>query len=265
MKTRLIAMAVGALIAGGAAQAAEAPVPPQRDWSFDGIFGTFDRASAQRGFQVYQQVCSACHGLSHLAFRNLAGIGFSEEAIKTIAAEYEIEDGPNDEGEMFFRPGRPSDHFPAPYPNEQAARFVNNGAYPPDQSLITKARVDGPNYVYALLNGYRDEPPQEFLEEYRQTHDGEEFELMSGMYWNDYYPGHQISMAQPLYEDFVEYADGTPATVEQMSHDVVTFLHYAAEPKLEQRKSYGISAMLFMFVFTGMLYALKRKIWSDVH
>jgi cytochrome c1 len=265
MITRVAAIALCALVAGGVAKAAEAPPAPSQDWSFDGIFGTFDRPSAQRGFQVYKEVCATCHALSLVDFRNLQGIGFNEDAIKAIAAEYEIEDGPNDEGDMFFRPGLPADGLPSPFPNEQAARFANNGAYPPDLSLITKARKDGPNYLYALLTGYQDEVPLEFLEEYKKKHDGAEFVLMDGMYFNAYFGGHQIAMAQPLYEDSVEYADGTPATIPQMSEDLVTFLHFAAEPMLEERKRMGISAMLFMFVFTGLLYALKRKIWSDVH
>jgi len=235
----------------GAEAAGEAPTPPSRDWSFDGIFGTFDRASAQRGFQVYRTVCAGCHALDYVAFRNLADLGYNEAEIKQIASEYTIVDGPNDEGEMFERPGLPADRFPAPFPNEQAARFANGGAYPPDLSLIIKARPNGANYVHALLTGYS-EPPADVT-------------LGIGQYWNEYFPGHQLAMAQPLYGEDVEYADGTPATIEQEAHDVVTFLTWASEPTMEARKTAGVMTILFLIVFTGLLYATKRKIWADLH
>lgn len=236
----------------GQARAADVPKPPAQHWSFDGLFGTFDQGALQRGYQVYREVCASCHGMNLIAFRNLSEIGLAPEQIGEIAAGYEVQDGPNDEGEMFLRPARASDRLPSPFPNEQAARFANGGAYPPDLSLITKARLDGPNYVYALMTGYQDPPP-----------DG--VTMMPGMSYNDYFPGHQIAMAPPLSDGRVEYADGTEATVAQMSRDVVTFLAWAAEPELEERKRLGIKAMLFLIVFTAMLYALKRKIWSDVH
>ncbi len=245
------AAALGMAVAiPGAEGAGEAPPPPAQKWSFDGIFGTFDRASAQRGFQVYSEVCAGCHGLYHLSYRHLAGIGFNEDEIKAIAAEYEIEDGPDDEGEMFTRAALPADPFVRPYPNEKAAAAANNGAYPPDLSLITKARFDGANYVYALLNGY-DEPPAGV-------------EVPDGMNYNTYFPGHQIAMAQPLYGDDVEFADGTAATIEQQSRDLVTFLAWAAEPELEERKQMGVKVLLFLIVFTLLMYAVKRRVWRDV-
>lgn len=222
---------------------------PKVEWSFDGPFGTYDRAAMQRGLQVYREVCSACHGLKYIAFRNLADLGYDEGEIKALAAEYTVVDGPNDEGEMFERPGRPSDYFPSPFPNEKAAAASNNGAAPPDLSLMAKARVGGPDYIHALLTGY-DEPPADFPE---------------GANYNTYFPGHQIAMAPPLFEDGVEFADGTPATVEQQSKDVAHFLMWTAEPKMESRKGMGIKVLIFLVVFTGVLYAVKRKVWADVH
>lgn len=222
------------------------------DWSFGGMFGTFDRAAQQRGFQVYSQVCTACHSMSLLYYRDLAGIGLGADAIKEIAAAVEVTDGPNEEGEMYQRPGRPSDRFKAPFPNENAARAANNGAYPPDLSLITKARDGGANYVYSLLTSYSDTPPADV-------------KIMPGMYYNTAFTGHQIAMAPPLAEGSVEFADGTPATVDQMARDVTTFLAWASEPEMEGRKRLGIKVILFLIVLTGMLYAVKRKVWSRIH
>ncbi|MEX0697008.1 MAG: cytochrome c1 [Dongiaceae bacterium] len=245
----LAAAAIG--LAGGAARAAEAPTAPEQPWSFAGIFGTFDRAAQQRGFQVYNQVCSGCHGLSFVAYRNLEAIGFTADDVKAIAAEREVTDGPNDEGEMYQRPARPSDPFVSPFPNDQAARVANNGALPPDLSLITKARPNGANYLHGLLVGYG-EPPADVT-------------VPDGMYYNAYFAGQQIAMPPPLSEGAVEYADGTPATVEQMAEDVTVFLSWAAEPELEARKRMGVKSMLFLIVFTGMLYAVKRKVWMKLH
>lgn len=248
--------AFGALLAGliltAPAGASEAPKPPQRNWSFSGIFGTFDRAAAQRGWQVYSEVCHSCHGLQFVAFRNLEMIGFPPEKVQQIAAGFEVERSPNDEGEYFMAPATPADRVPSPFPNEAAARVANNGAYPPDLSLIIEARKAGANYVHALLTGYRDPPPEGFA-------------LNPGMYYNDYFPGHQIAMVPPLSDDRVTYEDGTPATVEQMASDVTTFLAWATEPNLETRKELGLKSLLFILVLTGFLYALKRQIWSDVH
>ena len=234
-----------------AAQAAEGLEIPEREWSFSGVFGTFDRAELQRGFQVYKEVCAGCHSLNFIAFRNLADLDFSEAEVKAIAAEYTIIDGPDDEGEMFERPGRPSDYFPAPFPNDKAAAAANNGAVPPDLSVIIKAREHGTDYLHALMIGYG-EPPAGT-------------ELLEGLSYNPYFPGGQIAMPPPLSEDAVEYADGTAASVEQMATDVTVFLMWAAEPNLEARKRMGIKVILFLLIFTGVLYAAKRKIWADLH
>ena len=244
-------LALGLGLASAAA-AAEQPAMKPIDWSFNGVFGTFDRAAQQRGYQVYSQVCTACHSMSLLYYRDLSGIGLDEGAIKENAAGVEVTDGPNDEGEMYQRPGRPSDHFKAPFPNENAARAANNGAYPPDLSLIIKARDGGADYVYGLLTGFTDPPPADV-------------KIMPGMYYNAAFSGHQIAMAPPLADGSVEFADGTPATVDQMARDVTTFLAWASEPELEVRKRLGIKVILFLIVMTGMLYAVKRKIWSRIH
>ncbi|WP_205944880.1 cytochrome c1 [Pelagibius litoralis] len=248
----LAAVSTGALFNTNSAKAAgEAIALPQLEWSFEGMFGTYDRASLQRGLQVYREVCSGCHSLDYIAFRNLADLGYSEDEIKAMAAEVSVVDGPNDEGEMFEREGRPSDYFPAPFPNPQAAAFANGGAIPPDLSLMAKARADGPNYLHALMIGYVDPPA--------------DFELAEGSNYNAYFPGHQIAMAAPLFEDAVEYADGTPATVDQMATDLAHFFMWTAEPKLEERKGMGIKVLIFLLVFCGVLYAAKRKVWADVH
>jgi ubiquinol-cytochrome c reductase cytochrome c1 subunit len=233
------------------AQAAGGSVkPPAQEWSFQGLFGTLDRGALKRGFQVYNQVCAGCHSLRLVAYRNLMDIGFTEDEVKKIAAEKEVQDGPNDEGEMFDRPAKPSDKFVSPFPNDNAARSANNGAFPPDLSLMVKARVGGADYLHALMTGYK-EPPKDV-------------KLSENMAYNVYFPGHQIAMPSPLSDDGVEYADKTKATVTQMSLDVTTFLAWAAEPEMEDRKRLGVKAILFLIVFTGMLYALKRKIWADI-
>lgn len=219
-------------------------------WPFDGHFGTVDRASAQRGFQVYKEVCSACHGVSRVAFRNLQAIGFSEAEVKTLAAEYSYAalDG---EGEEIERPGKPSDRLPSPFANEDAARSANNGAYPPDLSLMVKARPNGANYIYSLLTGYADAP--------------EGFALGEGMHYNPYFEGRQIAMATPLVMDGqVSYEDETDATVDQMARDVVTFLQWAAEPEMEARKAMGLKVLLFLLAFTAFFYVAKKRIWEDV-
>jgi ubiquinol-cytochrome c reductase cytochrome c1 subunit len=238
-------------LAATAAGAVEEVEVPKEEWSFEGVFGTFDRGALQRGFQVYNDVCSACHSLSLLSYRNLEAIGFTEDQVKAIAAQKTVTDGPNDQGEMFDRPARPSDNFVPPFPNDQAARASNGGALPPDLSLIAYSREGGADYIHAILNGYV-EPP-------------EGVEVPAGMFYNAYFPGHFIAMPPPLSEGLVEFADGTPATVEQMSRDVATFLTWAAEPHLEDRKRTGVKVVLFLVVFTGLLYASKRKIWQNVH
>ena len=248
---RALAVALALGLGSGAAMAAGAAKPPEQKWSFDGLFGTYDRAAAQRGFLVYNTVCAACHSLSLVAYRNLAGIGFKDDAIKAIAAAKEVPDGPNDQGEMFNRPGRPADRFASPFANDHAARAANNGALPPDLSLITKARKGGADYIHALLVGYK-EPPAGM-------------QMMEGMNYNTYFPGNQIAMLAPLTEGAVEYADGTRATPEQMARDVATFLTWAAEPEMEERKRMGVKVLLFLIVLTAMLYALKRQVWTAVH
>lgn len=220
-------------------------------WSFEGLFGTFDRAALKRGSQIFFEVCNGCHSLDMVAYRNLIDIGLDEDAVKSLAGDYEVKDGPNDEGEMFTRPARLSDRIVPPYANEKASRYANGGAYPPDLSVITKARVGGPDYIYSLLTGYKDEAP-----------DG--FELAENTHYNTYFPGHQIFMSPPLSDESVEYEDGTPATLDQEARDIVTFLSWAAEPELEERKSLGIKVMLYLIILTAMLYALKRRIWNRI-
>lgn len=222
----------------------------EQKWPFNGIFGRFDESSLQRGFQVYREVCAACHGIRHISYRDLKGIGYTNDEIKVIAADYEIVDGPNDEGEMFDREALPSDKFVGPYENDKIARLANNGAYPPDLSLIVKARANGADYLYSLLNGYKDYP--------------ENFEASEGMYYNEFYPGYQIAMPSPLMDDIVEYSDGTEATQEQVAKDVTSFLAWTAEPELEERKSLGVKTLFFLILLTIMLLGVKRKIWKDV-
>ena len=233
-------------------QAADEVELKHQEWSFDGMFGRFDRQQLQRGFQVYREVCSSCHSLDYIAFRNLEAIGYSEDQTKVLASEYTIEDCCDDQGDAFDRPALPSDYIPNPYPNEQFARASNNGALPPDLSLMTKARHGGPDYLFSLITGYEDAPADM------------EAEMMDGMYYNAIFSGNQIAMAEQLFDDLIEYSDGTPATTEQMAKDVASFLHWAAEPKLEVRKQTGVRVLLFTFVFTVIAYFLKRRIWADV-
>jgi ubiquinol-cytochrome c reductase cytochrome c1 subunit len=225
--------------------------PKQLKWEFDGFFGRLDRASVQRGYQVYKEVCSACHSLKRVSYRNLGEIGFAEAEIKQIAAEYNVTDGPNDDGDMFDRPALPSDKFASPYANENAARASNGGALPPDLSLIVKARHDGPNYIYSLLNGYQDAP--------------DEFPMAQGKNYNPYFEGRQISMPQPLIDDGqVEYKDGTFAAKEQMTIDVVNFLQWASEPEMEHRKKMGVRTVMFLGLLLVILIAAKRAVWKNV-
>lgn len=247
--------AVGCLLgiaaASAPALAAEGTALPEGEWSHKGIFGTFDRAAAQRGFKVFEQVCSSCHSAKYLHFRNLTDLGFSQEEVKAIAAKHQVEDGPDDNGEMFMRDAEAKDSFPAPFPNEAAARVANGGALPPDLSLMVKARLGEENYVRALMLGYEDAPV--------------DFKLPVGKYYNAYFPGHSIGMPPPLAEGLVEYDDGTEATPEQMADDVTTFLAWVAEPKMEERKQTGIKAILFLLVLTGVFILAKRRIWAKLH
>ncbi len=255
LATALASMALASmalLLGAGAARAQEGTPPlPHVNWSFSGPFGTFDRASAQRGFQVYKEVCSSCHSMKLMSYRNLGGIGLNPAEIKAIAATVTVPGGTNDNGDPITRPGLPSDKFVSPFANDKAARAANNGALPPDQSLLEKAREGGANYLYAILTGYRDPPAN--------------VKVPDGLYYNLYFAGHNIHMPQPLHDDAVTYADGTKATVPQMSKDVVTFLTYASNPEMEQRKRLGVKIVLFFAVMSGLTYAVKRKVWSDVH
>jgi ubiquinol-cytochrome c reductase cytochrome c1 subunit len=219
-------------------------------WPFEGMFGTFDRQAAQRGAQVYLEVCSACHGLQHLYYRNLQEIGFSEAEIKAIAKEKTVIDGPDDLGDMFERPALPSDAFVPPYKNEQAARASNNGAFPADLSLIVKAREDGANHLFSILTGYVEAP--------------KDVTMMPGLSYNPYFEGGQIAMPAPLAEGQVEFSDGTPATLEQMAKDVTIFLQWAAEPEMEHRKSMGLKVMIFLSIFTILFFIAKKRTWRRI-
>jgi len=254
-KKQLIALAITIAATLGIAAAVEASSdnkhPKQLHWAFDGMTGTLDRQAAQRGFKVYKEVCAACHGMQRIAYRNLKEIGFSEGEVKTLAAEAQVTDGPNDAGEMYQRPGVPADKLVPPYPNEKAARAANGGAYPPDLSLMIKARKDGANYVYSLLTGYEAAPA--------------EVVLGANMHYNPYFPGHQIAMPAPLMSDGqVTFDDGTAATVDQMSRDVVTFMQWAAEPEMEARKQMGIKVLIFLGVMSVLSYLAMRRVWARI-
>ena len=266
MKPRLViaallasAVAAAAILAQPApparAQADEAtPALPNVSWSFEGPFGTFDRAALQRGFQIYTQVCSTCHSMNLLTYDDLGGpggLGYSEEEVKAIAAQKQVPDI-DKSGKPIQRPARPSDHFVAPFPNEAAAAAANGGKAPPDLSDIIKARAGGARYVYAYLTGFR-EPPKGFQMP------------PSGGNYNLYFPGHVVAMPPVLQPDLVQYADGTKATVDQEAHDVVTFLAWASEPKMEERKRFGFGVMVFLILLAGVLYAAYRKVWKDAH
>ncbi|WP_457938519.1 cytochrome c1 [Mesorhizobium sp. 10J20-29] len=277
----LVAAGLAAAGAAGVARAEEAhnaaepthfPIhkPTEESWSFAGPFGTYDKAQLQRGLKVYKEVCSACHSMDLVSFRTLEHLGYSEAQVKAFAAEYTVQDGPNNDGEMFDRPGIPSDHFPAPFPNAIAAAAANNGAAPPDLSLMAKARgvergfptfifdvftqyaENGPDYIHALLTGYGEEPPAGM-------------QIPEGTYYNPYFiAGKSLAMAPPLSDDQITYDDGTPQTVDQYSRDVSAFLMWTAEPHLEDRKKTGFSVMVFLLLFGGLVYLTKRKVWSDV-
>jgi len=223
----------------------------KNNWSFEGVFGTFDRASLQRGYQVYQEVCSGCHSVQHLSYRNLSEKGgpeFSIEEAKAIAAQFEVIDGPNEDGEMFTRPGRLSDKFVSPFSNVKAAAAANGGAYPPDMSVLAKARKGGAAYIYSLLMGYKEAPTG--------------YELDDGVYYNEYMPGQKIKMAEPISDGAVEYADGTETTKAQIARDVTTFLVWAADPHLEVRHKTGFKVFFYLIILLTMVYLSKQKIWS---
>ena len=251
MIKRIFAALVATLLAGPALAAGGDVALTKRDWSFNGPFGTFDKAAMQRGFQVYREVCAGCHSMQYIAFRNFADLGYNEAEIKAIAAEYDVEDGPNDEGEMFTRPGIPADRMPSPYPNDNAARAGNGGALPPDLSLIAKARANGPDYLYSLLIGYKEAPVT--------------MDVPDGMYYNDAYPGSLIAMPQPLYGDDVTYADGADTSIEGSAADLTQFLMWAAEPKMEARKRIGVAVVFFLSIFVVLSVMAKRRVWADIH
>ena len=245
---------LAALLLGGLAAtpalAQEAPTPPHQQWSWQGPFGTFDLAAAQRGFQVYSEVCSTCHSMHELHYRDLAGIGLTEDQIKAIAAAVTVPQGVDDQGQPKEGPATPGSQFRSPFPNEQAARAAENGALPPDLSLIVNAREGGPDYVYGILTGFADAPAG--------------FTMQPGMNYNVMFPGHQIAMPQPLHDGQVTFADGAPNRIENEAHDVVTFLYWAANPEAVQRKQIGVRVVLFLIFMTGITYAVKRKVWADV-
>jgi len=254
IKAVLAVAIMAAGLSAPASAAGDAKHPAEIDWQFDGLFGTYDRNALRRGFQVYKEVCASCHSLNQIAFRNLSQEGgpeFSDAEVKAIAREYIVEDGPDDYGNMFERDALPRDKFPSPYPNENAARAANGGAYPPDLSLITKARGGGADYIHALLSGYEEAP--------------EGVEIRAGLYYNPYMAGGKIAMRVPLLEELVEYSDGTEATVEQMSMDVTHFLNWTAEPELEERKRMGFMVLIYLTIFAGLMFFSMRKIWADLH
>ena len=223
------------------------------DWTFKGLFGKFDRASLQRGYQVYTEVCAACHSMKYLSYRNLSEKGgpeFSVAQAKAIAASFEVTDGPNADGEMFQRPGKLSDKFVMPYENVKAAEAANGGAYPPDMSVLVKARGGGVDYIYSLLQGYEEAPSGMTLDD--------------GVHYNKYMYGNKIKMSAPLSDGIIEYSDGTNPSVEQMSKDVTTFLMWAAEPSLEARHQMGFKAIVYLIILTILVYFSMKRIWSRV-
>jgi cytochrome c1 len=270
----IVALVLAASLSGAGmrmASAQEPEAPPRQRWSFAGPFGMYDPAQLQRGFKIYREVCSNCHSLKLIAFRNLADPGgpdFTEAQAAAVAAQYQVQDGPNDQGQMFQRPGRIADYFPPPFPNDQAARAALGGALPPDMSTLAKARSyewgfprfifdaftqyqeDGPDYIHAILNGYTDPPAG--------------FTLPPGTQYNKYFPGHAIGMPKPLTDGQVEYTDGTPTTVDQYGRDVAAFLMWAAEPTLDARKRLGFQVVVYLIVLTGLLYFTKKRVWHAV-
>ena len=269
--TTLAVAAALSVLGAWSASAQDAEAPPRQTWSFHGPFGTYDPAQLQRGFKIYREVCSNCHSIKLLSFRNLAepgGPGFTEAQASAVAATFQVTAGPNDQGQMFQRPGQIFDYFPPPFANDQAARAALGGKLPPDMSVLAKARSyeagfpyfildafkmyqeDGPDYIHAIITGYGDAPAG--------------FTLPPGGQYNKYFPGHAIGMPKPLTDGQVEYTDGTPATVDQYGRDVSAFLMWAAEPTLNARHRLGFQVMIFLIVFTGLLYLTKKKLWHDV-
>lgn len=250
--TSLIAISCIAfgLASSSAHAAGDAKAPHDMQWPHEGVFGTYDIPAVQRGYQIYRENCSACHSMKYMSYRNLAEIGFTEDEIKTIAKEYTYIDGPNDEGDMFERPGKTSDRFKGPYANEEQARYANNGALPPDMSLLVKARANGEDYIYSILTGYVEAPEGE--------------DLGAGQHWNEFMLGHKIAMAPPLADGTIVYSDGTEATLEQAAMDVVQFLAWASEPTADKRKAMGFKIMAYLLIFSILMYMTKVKIWHGI-
>jgi ubiquinol-cytochrome c reductase cytochrome b/c1 subunit len=266
-----LALASAAFALPARAQDHEQPNPPMNRWSFAGPFGKYDQGQLQRGLKVYREVCQVCHGLKLVAFRTLAdpnGPALTPAQAAAIAAEYQVPGEPDDQGEVKPHPGRPADSFPAPFPNEQAARARYN-AVPPDLSVIAKARgyergfprwvgdiftqyqEQGPDYITALMQGYRDSPPPGIT-------------IPPGGFYNEYFPGHSIAMPPPLTDGRVEYTDGSPQTVQQYAKDIAAFLMWTAEPHLAARKRLGLQVVIFLIVLSGLLYFTKKKVWHAV-
>ena len=247
---------LGLALGHGSMAQSEAPLASPH-WSFQGPFGTYDREQLQRGFQVFKEVCSNCHAVQHLYYRDLGpdgpdgGIGFTADEVKALAAQAQVTDGPNDQGEMYQRPARPSDRIVPPFPNEQAARVANNGALPPDLSLIVKARAGGPDYIYSILTGFGNPPAG--------------MTMSPGMNYNEAFPGHQIAMPQPLSDGSVTYADGTSDKLNQEASDVVAFLNWASDPYLDARHHMGVKVLLYLLIATGVFFLAKRRIWAKLH
>ena len=277
----LAAVAAAALLATIAiapARAAEAELPDRQSWSFAGPLGKFDKAQLQRGFKVYREVCSACHSLNRIAFRNLGeegGPGFTEGQIKGLAEQYEVPADPDERGDINPRKARPADRFPLVYANENAARAANNGAAPPDMSLLAKARGESPGFpgfIFDIFRQYQEGGPdyihaliaEGYLDEAKDEKPPEGVVVPDGLYYNKFFPGHAIAMPKPLTDGQVDYPDGSPTTVDQYSRDVGAFLMWAAEPKLEARKETGLKVMIFLLILTGLLYVTKKKVWSAV-
>lgn len=269
-----LAVAAGllAVVTPASAQDHNTPEPPALKWSFAGPLGKFDRGQLQRGFKIYREVCGNCHSLSYLSFRNLAEAGgpeFSVAQAQAVAGEYKIKDGPNEQGEMFDRPGRLADNFPAPFANDAAARASNGGALPPDLSVIAKARTyergfprflgdvvtqyqeQGVDYIAALLKGYESKPA--------------DMQMAPGMTYNKYFPGHGIAMPAPISAGQVTFDDGSPATVDQYAQDIAAFLAWTAEPHMEARKRIGLQVILILIILGGLLYFTKKRVWHAVH
>ncbi|WP_204602332.1 cytochrome c1 [Paremcibacter congregatus] len=265
-KIGLMAVTATVMVVGGTAVSAAAGDSAydlkKNEWPHAGPFGTFDKAALQRGLQVYKEVCSSCHSLKMVAFRNLADLGYSVDEVKAFAAEYEFPAGLDDEGEVKYRKGLPQDYFPSPFGSEEEARESNNGAFPPDFSLLGKSRehlsiftpwnsIYGEDYIVGILTTYHEEAPHGV-------------EMAEGMYFNEAFSGNQIAMAPPLFDELVEYADGTEATKEQMAKDVATFMYWAAEPKMEERKKMGLKVIIYMTLLTILLYFVNKRVWKRV-